>query len=61
MSEEFEPNVNLGTEEINRVYIAVLCGRPDPIGTEESRELYAKLKAAIDKAPKGTEWIIPND
>ena len=61
MSEKFEPDASLGADEVNRIYVAVLAGRPDPIGTEESSNLYAKLKAEIEKARKGTEWVVPND
>lgn len=61
MNEEFEPEAVLGAEETNRVYVAALSGRPDPIGTTESRDLYAKFRVEIENAPKGTEWVIPND
>lgn len=59
--EEQEADAMLGTDAINKVYIAVLSGRPDPIGTQQSNLLYEQIKEEVANAPKGTQWVIPNE
>lgn len=60
ISDNFEPDATIGSEEVNKIYIAVLSGRPDPIGNEESAALYAKIQKEVCEKPN-IEWIIPID
>ena len=48
----------MDSDEIEAVYKAAVLGEPDPIGTDESRQLYADCMAEIEAHPD-MEFEIP--
>lgn len=50
----------LSTDEYMKVYLAVLLGEPDPIGTESSAKAHEELSAEIAASPDA-QWDIPGE
>ncbi|MFK7819781.1 MAG: hypothetical protein AB8G99_13760 [Planctomycetaceae bacterium] len=61
MGLELETPGELNSDELSKIYQAVLAGRPDPYGTVISQAAYDEIAAEVAAAPEGTEWTIPNE
>lgn len=52
----------LTTEQANRITMAALRGKPDPIGTAESKRYYADVLKDVEKAKAAGQSIdLPHD
>ena len=50
----------MDSDDLIKVYVAVLSGQPDPIGTPESEEAYEDIKKEVEANPDAI-WEIPNE